>query len=353
MATYSPDAENQADSHIPLLTFTRGEFSEGVHFGCLAVVRSDGHIHASVGDYQVPVILRSGAKPFQLITVLASGAAECFGLSGKELAVAAGSHSAEPEHLEAVRSILSKIGLKESDLRCGVHAPFMDHVRSRMARADEQPSEIHNNCSGKHASMLAACIARGWPLDTYDLMEHPLQQENRRIQGIFSDLPESEIGVVIDGCGVPAFAMPLWRAALAYARFADPQDLPETEKILAERAMDAICANPGYGSGKTGRLEAALMLVSSGRIVAKVGAEGFYGVGIAPGVLGVRGYGLALKLREGITFNRANDPIVLSALRQLGVLGNQAVEQLSGFWPREVTNCRGERVGKVKVLFTL
>lgn len=336
-----------------LLELSRGDYTEARHRGSLAAVAADEHLIAVLGDPELPVILRSAAKPFQLMTVLASGAAERFGLVDEELAVAAASHSAEPEHLRAVRSLLGKIGLEESDLRCGVHQPFAPHVAERMARAGERPTPVHNNCSGKHAAMLAACLARGWSTEGYDRLEHPLQQENLGRIARLADLPPERVGVVIDGCGVPAFVLPLARAALAFARLADFRAAPQGEDELARRAMTAITARPSYGSAAVGRLEAVLMEVGGGRLLAKVGAEGVYGVGIAPGVVGKHGVGLVLKLEDGITFNRASDPIIVEALRQLGALSEQDLERLSEFGPREVTNCRGEAVGRMRVLFNL
>jgi L-asparaginase II len=336
-----------------LLRLTRGEFTDAVHFGHLALVRSDGRINCAVGDPESQVVLRSGMKPIQLLAVIASGAVERFGLTEKELAVAAASHSAEPEHLEAVRSILKKTGMKESDLRCGLHAPFAPHVAAEMARAGEALGVIHNNCSGKHAALLAACRARGWPTEGYDRLDHPLQQDILSRLARFASVRPGEIGIVVDGCGIPAFVLPLHRAALAFARLADPDSAPQEDRILVRIALKAITGNPSYGSGKQGRLEAALMELGGGKLIAKVGAEGFYAVGIAPGLVGKAGYGLALKLEEGITFNRATDPIVVHALEQIGAINGAQAERLSAFMPKEVFNCRGESVGRVEPLFTL
>jgi L-asparaginase II len=340
-----------------LLSLTRGDFTDAVHYGSIAVVSSDGELVSSAGDPGMPAVLRSALKPIQLLAVVASGAVERFGLSGEELAVAAASHSAEPEHLEAVRSILGKIGKSEADLRCGVHPPFAPHVAAAMAIEGVQPGPLHNNCSGKHAAMLAACLARGWPTEGYERLEHPLQQENLHRLARFAGLAPGEVGTVIDGCGVPAFVLPLWRSALAFARLADPSAAPEEDRGAAAVAWEAITGNPVYGSGRVGRLEAPLMELGGGGLLAKVGAEGFYAVAMGPGVVGGEsnspGCGLTLKLEDGITFNRATDPIVVAALMQLGVLSEGDVDRLSEFRPQEVLNCRGEAVGKQQVLFNL
>ncbi|HUX08676.1 MAG TPA: asparaginase [Acidobacteriota bacterium] len=337
----------------PLLCVTRGDYVDAVHHGHIAIVRSDGFICASAGEHAYAAVLRSGMKPIQVLSVIASGAVEKFGLTDEELAVAAASHSGEEEHLAAVRSILNKIGKSEADLRCGVHAPFMPHVAARMAGAGEEPCQLNNNCSGKHAAMLAACLAKGWPVQGYDRLEHPLQQDILLRLARFAGVEAKEIGIVVDGCGIPAFVLPLWRSALVFARLADPGAAPEEDRKLVGIAVKAITANPTYGSGKVGRLEALLMQIGEGKLIAKVGAEGFYAVGVTPGVIGRTGFGLALKLEEGITFNRATDPIVVAALEQIGVLSEAQAGRLADFKAREVLNCRGESVGGMKALFRL
>ncbi len=337
----------------PLLLVTRGAFIDAVHYGYIAIVRSDGFICASAGEPAYAAVLRSGMKPIQVLSVIASGAVEQFGLTDEELAVAAASHSGEEEHVAAVRSILNKIGKKETDLQCGVHAPFMPHVAARMAAAGEEPGPIHNNCSGKHAAMLAACLANGWPVQGYNRLEHPLQQDILHRLARFADVETNKIGIVVDGCGIPAFVLPLWRSALVFARLVDPGAAPAEDRDLAKSAVAAITGHPSYGSGKRGRLEAQLMEIGAGKLIAKVGAEGFYVVGIAPGTLGEAGYGLALKLEGGITFNRAVDPIVVAALEQIGALNEDQVKHLLDFKPREILNCLGESVGGMEALFRL
>jgi L-asparaginase II len=336
-----------------LLRLTRGDYTDAVHSGHLVLVRSDGRVCSSVGDPQCPAVLRSGMKPIQLLAVIASGAVERFGLSDEELAVAAASHSAEPEHLAAVRSILTKSGMREADLRCGLHAPFAPHVAAAMARAGEEPAAIHNNCSGKHAAFLAACLAHGWPTEGYDRLEHPLQQDILHRLARFASVEARAIGIVVDGCGIPAFVLPLDRSALVFARMADPATAPEEDRVLVRAAVKAITGNPTYGSGSRGRLEAPLMTLGRGKLIAKVGAEGFYAVGIAPGVIGEAGYGLALKLEEGITFNRATDPIIIRALEQIGALSKAQADSLAEFGPGAVLNCRGDSVGRIEPLFDM
>lgn len=337
----------------PLIVFHRGANIEGVHQGAVVAVTADGRMIASVGVPSLLALLRSCAKPFQLMTVIASGAVERFGLSDDELAVAAASHSAEPAHLKAVKSILKKTGLSEDSLRCGVHVPFMPHVTKMLAEQGIEPGRIHNNCSGKHAAMLAACLAQGWSIDDYEASSHPLQKENLARTAAFADMPADAVGVAVDGCTVPTFSLPLQAAAMAYARIADTKYAPENDKESAQRVFRIMNENPALGSGENGRLEAELMALKPGTIIAKVGAEAFFAVAVAPGVLDERGVGIVVKLAEGITFNRACDPVVVAALHQLGVLNESDLSQLSSFYPKAITDCRGGAVGNIEILFKL
>jgi L-asparaginase II len=308
---------------------------------------------ASTGNPELPALLRSCAKPFQLITVLASGAAERFSLSDEELAVAAASHSAEVEHLHAVKSMLLKLELDKSVLRCGTHPPFVPHVVARMAREGISVEPIHHNCSGKHTSMLAACLTKEWNLADYEEPDHPLQLENHARMALFADLDISDVGVAVDGCTVPTFRLPMHAAALAYARIADHDMAPEGEQEYARRVFEIMNGHPSLGSGKKGRLEAALMKAFPGTLIAKVGAEGFFAVGIAPGVIDEYGVGVVVKMEDGITFNRGCDPVVVAALHQLGVIKEMHMEQLAEFAPAQVLNNRGLPVGSVEILFDL
>lgn len=344
---------NSISTNVPLIAFSRGGYLEGVHRGGIAAVSSDGRVLASVGDPGIRTLLRSCAKPFQLMTVFATGADRQFGFTDEELAVAAASHSGEEEHLRLVQAMLGKIGLSEAALHCGTHQPFMPHVVARMAQKGLQSSPIHNNCSGKHAAMLAACLAKGWTMANYESPEHPLQVENRIRTARFADRDPEEIGIAVDGCTVPSFHLSLKAAALAYARIADPDMAPSGENERAERVFRIMNGHPTLGSGSIGRLEAKLMQLFPGRLIAKVGAEAFFAVGIAPGVLDEYGVGLVVKLEDGITFNRACDPVVVTALEQLGLLKKDHLEALTQFHPQHVRDCRDNIVGEVDYLFDL
>ena len=217
--------------------------------------------------------LRSSAKPFQLLPLVESGAADRFGFTDAELAVMAGSHSGEPRHVAAVQSILNKIGLSEEALQCGVHAPFNADSAKALRAAGREPTALYNNCSGKHSGMLAQAVDRG--LSTHDYLDpqHPVQITIRQRLAELGGITFDEIGVGVDGCSAPCFAMPLRAAALAFARLA------EARESGLHRVARVMMDYPEMVAGE-GRLDTDLMRAVPGRVVSKGGAEGYHGMGV-------------------------------------------------------------------------
>src|SRR5437016_13424296 len=158
-----------------LVEVWRGPIVESRHRGHLITIDGQGRIVASLGSPETITYIRSSAKPFQALPLITSGAADRFGFTEREIAIACGSHSGEPVHVETVQSMLRKIGLDESSLKCGVHVPFSAEVARELARNQKQPSGLQNNCSGKHAGMLALAIQLGAPIETYDERTNPVQ----------------------------------------------------------------------------------------------------------------------------------------------------------------------------------
>ncbi|MBK8312774.1 MAG: asparaginase [Acidobacteria bacterium] len=174
-----------ASSEI-LIEVTRGSMVESVHRGFIVAVDGGGDPVAGLGDINVTTYFRSAAKPFQSIPLISSGAADHFQLNSKEIAVINGSHSGEPVHLEVVRSILHKTGIDESALMCGSHMPF-DDVTARQLRSESRhASVLHNNCSGKHAGMLALARFLGEKLDDYIDPAHPIQRKILEVVALFA-----------------------------------------------------------------------------------------------------------------------------------------------------------------------
>jgi L-asparaginase II len=345
-------AQEFISGNIPLVAYTRGGLIEAVNRGAYAIVASDGEVLHSGGSISYPVTFRSCIKPFQLIAVLTTGADKRYGFSDQELALAAASHSGEKLHLEATASLLGKLGLSEAALRCGFHKPIDSEIALELGKDKIFPSPISNNCSGKHSSMLAACLQMGWSIENYEAREHPLQLLNEEVTAEFSNL-EVPLPVAIDGCSVPTFAMPLFNGALAYARLSEPQTAPEKYVEFAERVFSIMNQNPEYVSGTRNRLENTLMRTFPGKLVAKVGAEACYTVGIAPGVVDERGVGIAIKMEDGISFNRSVDAAIVAILIKLGVIDDTAKKEFEAFFPEKIRDNRGNAVGSIEVLFDL
>ena len=327
-----------------LIEVWRGGRVESEHRGAIAVVDAHGQVVAHVGDVALTSYLRSSAKPFQLLPLIESGAADRFGFTDRELAVIAGSHSGEPRHLEAVQSILNKIGIGDEALQCGLHVPFNPDAAKALRVANQSASVLHNNCSGKHAGMLAQAIDRGLSTADYLDPQHPVQIGIRQRLAQIADLAFDDIGVGVDGCSAPCFALPLKHAALAFARLAQSKD------AALARVAQVMIEYPEMVAGE-GRLDTDLMRATAGRLFSKGGAEGFHGIGVlAQG--DQPAYGIAWKIGDG-DGKRGGHPAVIEALRQLGLLDEAALTALKSYHTWPITNHRGLEVGEVKANFTL
>jgi L-asparaginase II len=351
-------AENpalSASSAPPVLVeVTRGPMVEARHRGVIAVVDADGELIASLGDIHSRTWYRSAAKPFQTVSVLASGAADRYDLSQRELAVITGSHNGEEIHLELVRSILGKIGLDESCLLCGAHPPYDEATWKRMRAAGEAPAVLHNNCSGKHAGMLGLARHLGEPIENYIDPNHVIQRQNRMVVALFADVPVDDVAVAIDGCSAPVFGLSVESMARSFARLiaVAETDIDPSLAAVAARVVDAMTAHPEMIGGSSKRLDTDLMRAARGRIISKVGAEGVQLLGVKPCERYPNGLGIAIKIEDGDS-RRARDPVVIETLRQLGLLGEAQLAQLSAYARADVFNHRKLLVGEVRTSFKL
>ena len=281
-----------------LAEVVRSGFAESRHRGAAAVVGPDGTLRRSAGAAHVPMFPRSSNKPMQAAAMLRCG----LDLDGKLLALAAASHSGEDFHVAGVREILTGAGLTPGALQCPPDLPLDVATQRRMLRAGGEPDRLHMNCSGKHAAMLATCVARDWPTASYTDPAHPLQAEIRQTVEQLAGEPVTAVGV--DGCGAPLFALTLAGVARAFGRLvrADP-GTPE------RRVADAMRAHPEWTSGTT-RPERALMAAVPGLLL-KSGAEGVEGLGLPDGS------GAAIKIDDGNA--RARPAVTVALLQAHGV----------------------------------
>ena len=215
----------------------RGTVVESRHRVHAAVVDAAGLVRASTGEPEMVTFIRSAAKPFQALPVISEGAMDRFGISLEEIAVACGSHSGEPRHVEAVTSILRRIGLDGEALACGPHAPFDAGTRRELAEAGLEPGRLHNNCSGKHAGMLAIARVNGWDTTGYHHPEHPVQGRILVELERWLELPPEAMAMGTDGCAAVTVGVPLRSIALGYAKLAQAARLGEREPTYIVGAM--------------------------------------------------------------------------------------------------------------------
>jgi L-asparaginase II len=286
-----------------LAEVVRSGFVESRHRGAALILGADGRPAWAAGQVTEPMFPRSASKPMQAAAMLRCG----LDLDGKLLALAAASHSGEDFHVAGVREILSRAGLPESTLQCPPALPMDEASQREILSHGGGPDRVHMNCSGKHAAMLASCVAAGWPTGSYRDPGHPLQLAIRATIEDLAGEPVTATGV--DGCGAPLFALSLTGLARAFqAMVTAPPATPE------RKVADAMRAYPEWTSGTT-RAERALMTAVPGLLV-KSGAEGVDGLALADG------RAIAVKVEDGAA--RALPPVAVALLGRLGVATGRA-----------------------------
>ena len=316
---------------------TRGNAVESRHRVHAAVVDDSDQVILSARDVEQVTHWRSCAKPFQVMPFLEAGGFDEIGWGDDQLALACASHGGEPEHVALAQAMLADMGLEEGDLACGPHEPLSTRGVKLLRESGGRVSRLHNNCSGKHAAMIARAQTAGWPTYGYERQEHPVQRCCLKEVAQWSGVPESKIGQAVDGCGVVVFMLPLDSMARSYARLA--RAAREGNEIPA-RIVHAMRTRP-FLVGGTDRFDSVLMEETEGRVIAKIGAEGIHSVAIVE-----EGIGFTVKVEDGA--QRAQFPAVIRLLQHFGVLTNTLPQRLEEFLRRPVRNTRGETVGEVR-----
>ena len=309
---------------VPVAEVVRSGFIESVHHGSVVVLGPDGSVQLAVGDVGSPIFPRSSNKPVQAAAMVGAGLA----LDGELLALGSASHSGEPFHLDGVRRILASAGLDLDALQNTPDLPLDEAERAAWLAAGRPKSSLAQNCSGKHAAMLATCVAAGWDTATYRDPDHPLQRLMAQTLGELAGEPVAATGV--DGCGAPVMAVSLTGLARAFAAVAQADAGTPEGKVAA-----AIRANPAWLGG-TGRDVTALIEGIPG-LVAKDGAEAVYAAALPDG------RAVALKIADG--GGRAAPVVMVAALRSAGVEA-PVLERLA----TSVVLGHGEPVGVVRAL---
>jgi L-asparaginase II len=316
-----------------LVRVVRSGVEESVHLGHVAVCDADGRLVASAGDPGHRVFARSCMKPLQASVSLRAAGED---LPDRELAVMCASHNGEPVHISAVRALLQRAGLGPEALQ---NPPGWPIDKQAMARAHQPHSELQD-CSGKHAGMLLACVRSSWDRSTYLRPSHPLQRRVHKAVLAAADLDEVDVGV--DGCGVPVHGMPLRSMATLFARLSRPERLNALEPFAA-RATEAMLVEP-YLVGGRGRLDTDVMR-TTGDVVAKEGAEALVCAAVLPS-----GLGIAIKVADGGW--RATAPALLKVLTDVDALASEDQEALDQHAHPPVKG-GGRVVGEMSPVFTL
>ena len=312
---------------------TRGPIVESRHHGAYVVCDAKGKVVVSAGDVNAPIYPRSAIKAFQCLPMIESGAADAFGLTDEEIALCCSSHSGEPEHVRVATSILAKCQVDETCYECGAHYPSSKEATYELVRHGEKPKQIHNNCSGKHAGMLALARQLGVDNKDYVKLDHPVQRAIAKNIEELCEVDLSNAPVGVDGCSVPTWAMPLHNMALGFAKLCDQTHAPYQRIIRAARNHPFMIAG-------SGRFDTRVMQAVP-RLFMKFGAEGVF-----CGCIPHAGLGFAVKCDDGAA--RAVEVAMISVALKLDVWTPEEREKLSGFHQETMKNWRKIEVGEVR-----
>ena len=322
---------------VELVQVMRGGVVDCVHRGRVVIADSAGDVLYTAGDADEVVFLRSCAKPFQALVAVRCGAAARYGFGAEQLAIMAGSHNGTPAQTQLVTDMLAAIGATAEDLQCGVGAPLNRAAYEQLLLDGEKPSVLQHNCSGKHTGMLAACRVMGWHTGNYLLSDHPLQIMIRDIVAQCAGMSADDIVVVLDGCGVPTFGLPLKNIARMFAVLGQSAHDERSDLGMIARAMRQ---HPYVFSGKN-RIDTALVVASNGRLIAKDGAEALLGVSVPD-----EGVGIALKISDGN--NRAHIPIMSALLKARGYITADEQAALEDLMPTTIKIHTGQQAGEYR-----
>lgn len=323
-------------SYQPLIVEYRGELIDLTHSGYAVIVDEGGRVVFSMGNPDEMVFYRSASKPIQALPVIARGLDKEYGLTDEETVIFAGSHMAEPRHVEALESIHKKAGLRED---CLVMNPALPQAKHQ---PDTAPRKLYHNCSGKHTGAMLLQRALGGPVCDYWKPDSPAQNEIRRTVALLSEFPLEKVVDGIDGCGVPVFSVGMKNIAIAFRNLAHPAGIAEPDLAeAAARYAPRIHAFPHMMRG-SGMLCTRLNM--DPEIVAKGGAKAVYGFGLKGKKLG-----FSLKLADGV---EAVWPMVIARLlREAGHENPETYAMLEELCPETILNDNGTACGRRIAVF--
>ncbi|CAM5783662.1 MULTISPECIES: asparaginase [Brevibacillus] len=322
----------------------RGGVLENIHFGVICGVDESGKVILSAGSEEHMTFLRSAAKPFQAIPVAKQKIDEKFGLTSREAALFAASHRGETYHMEGLESILKKTGISEEELLTCPTYPLNEEPKFACLREGVPKRRLFHNCSGKHLGFLALSKEMGYPTDSYYDVSHPAQQSALEAFAYLAEYPKDKIGLGVDGCGFPVFAVPLVNIAKAYLKLACPDLIADAEtREAVVKITGWMSANPDIIASHNFVCTA---LLTDPNIIAKGGAMGVYGFGLKKERIS-----FALKVLDG---SELVWPLVIaSILEQINYENKDTIERLRALVPSEIKNDNHLVVGEKRTVFQL
>jgi L-asparaginase II len=321
-----------------LVEVLRGDRVESRHRGSVAMCDADGAVVLALGDVEAPVFPRSAVKALQALPLIESGAADRYGLTQEEIALACASHSGEPRHAETALAMLRKCGRDVDTLECGIHWPLGPEAARGLAASGARPSALHNNCSGKHAGFICLSCASGVETSGYVKAEHFVQ---RQIKSVIEDMTGARLGAgAIDGCAIPTYAVPLKALAHGFARFGSGTGLSPARAAAAKRIREAAAAHPAFIAG-AGRFDTLAMKALGARAFLKTGAEGVYCASFPE-----LGLGAAIKCQDGA--GRAAETAMAAIIARFLTLSDQERSELAPLLEPILRNWNGETTGLVR-----
>lgn len=311
----------------------RNGLDESVFYGHAVSVDHEHKVISSLGNPNYMTYIRSSSKPIQALAIILSGAYDKFNLELKHLAIASGSHNGQRIHTDTVSDLLERCRIREDNLICGIHPPLTKAARIEFD--ENSAKQINHNCSGKHAGMLACCAARGWKLEGYNRIDHPVQQMTLGIMAKMCRTEKEKIVIGVDGCGVPVFGMPLVNMSIGFSNLSKPDRLEPTIRDAVELVAESVKRYPLLLGGEDRVMTA--FLEDNPNVVAKDGAEAVF-------CCGKDGNAFSFKLECG----DGTDPFRFTMARLSPRIGGK-VEKLKPFYDMPILTTHNQQVGRLEM----
>lgn len=324
----------KGDVNNPVLVQTcRGDLIENHHRGAYVVVDTDGDVLAAAGNFQSIIYARSSLKPINVLAMITSGAADALSVTDQEIVLACASHNGDDIHVNLVREWLERLGLSYHDLECGIHAPMGKSANKALRAAGQNPTALHNACSGKHAGFMTLAKHMGYPIKGYSHMGSATQEHVMSVAAEILGIDKNTAPRGVDGCCIPMMGMSILNLAKGMARLANPYGVSDGLRLACERVTRSVQAHPELIAG-TGRFCTDVISLTDGEVLVKMGADGVFA-----GWIPSKKWGIALKIDDGNL--KAAEVAMAALLKQLKLIPNPEmfdhwINQPIHTWTRDI-----------------